>query len=167
MRTITHRSAFVCAASPQVGYPLTGIPASRNARGPHCCDGSWVATRCLIVDDNESFLEIVRGLLEQEGLSVVGVASTYDDALPLFEASRPDVVLVDIFLGDESGLKLAQRLAENGQGNPATVILISTHAEADLADLIAASPAAGFLPKTEISAKAIRRIVGASARPGT
>lgn len=167
MRTIAHRSAFVCAASPQVGYPLTGIPASRNARGPHCCDASWVATRCLIVDDNESFLEIVRGLLEQEGLSVVGVASTYADALPLFEASRPDVVLVDIFLGDESGLKLAQRLAENGQGNPATVILISTHAEADLADLIAASPAAGFLPKTEISAKAIRRIVGASGRPGT
>jgi CheY-like chemotaxis protein len=35
-----------------------------------------VATRLLIVDDNESFLEIVRGLLEQEGLSVVGVAST-------------------------------------------------------------------------------------------
>ena len=120
-------------------------------------------TRYLIVDDNESFLEIVRGLLEQEGLSVVGVASSYADALPLFETSRPDVVLVDIFLGDESGLKLARRLAE---GKRATVILISTHSEADLADLIAASPAAGFLPKAEISAKAIRRIVGASGRPG-
>jgi two-component system, NarL family, nitrate/nitrite response regulator NarL len=44
------------------------------------------------------------------------------------------------------------------------VILISTHAEADLADLIAASPAAGFLPKAELSAKAIRRIV--AERPG-
>jgi CheY-like chemotaxis protein len=125
-----------------------------------------VATRCLIVDDNESFLEIVRGLLEQEGLTVVGVASSWADALPLFETSRPDVVLVDIFLGDDSGLKLARRLVENGQGDRATVILISTHAEADLADLIAASPAAGFLPKTEISAKAIRRIVSASERPG-
>ena len=122
--------------------------------------------RCLIVDDNESFLEIVRGLLEQEGLSVVGVASTCADALALFETLRPEVVLVDIFLGEQSGLKLARRLVEDGQGNRSTVILISTHSEADLADLVAASPAAGFLPKTELSARAIRRIVGASERPG-
>jgi CheY-like chemotaxis protein len=120
---------------------------------------SCVATRCLIVDDNESFLEVVRVLLEREGLGVAAVASTGSDGLRLFETLRPDVVLVDIFLGDESGLELARRLVEDGQGSQATVILISTHAEADLADLIAASPAAGFLPKTEISAKAISRIV--------
>jgi CheY-like chemotaxis protein len=117
-----------------------------------------VATRVLIVDDNKSFLEIVRGLLEQEGLSVVGVASTCADALRLFDTLRPDVVLLDIFLGEESGLKLARRLVEDGQGNRAKVILISTHAEADLADLIATSPAAGFLPKTELSARAILQI---------
>jgi CheY-like chemotaxis protein len=120
-----------------------------------------VATRCLIVDDNESFLEVVRVLLEREGLSVVAVASTQAEALGLFETLHPEVVLVDIFLGEESGLELARHLVEDGQGqgDPATVILISTHAEADLADLIAASPAAGFLPKTEVSAKAIRRVV--------
>ena len=121
-------------------------------------------TRYLIVDDNESFLEIVRGLLEREGLNGVSVASTYVDALRLFETLRPDVVLVDIFLGDESGLKLARRLAE---GKRATVILISTHAEADLGDLIAESPAAGFLPKADVSAEAIRRIVEANGRRDT
>ena len=126
-----------------------------------------MANRCLIVDDNESFLEIVRGLLEQEGLSVVGVASTCTEAVRLFESLRPDVVLVDIFLGEESGLEVARRLVGNGRGNRATVILISTNSEADLTGLIAASPAAAFLPKTEISAKAIRRIVDASERPGT
>jgi CheY-like chemotaxis protein len=120
-----------------------------------------VPTRCLIVDDNASFLEVVRVLLERDGLSVAGVASTYADALDLIETLRPDVVLVDIFLGEESGLELARHLAEDGDGtdDAATVILISTHGEADLADLIAASPAAGFLSKTELSAKAIRRIV--------
>ena len=121
-------------------------------------------TRYLIVDDNESFLEIVRGLLEREGLNGVSVASSYADALRLFEALRPDVVLVDIFLGDESGLKLARRLAE---GKRATVILISTHTEADLGDLIAESPAAGFLPKADVSAEAIRRIVEANGRRDT
>jgi CheY-like chemotaxis protein len=123
-----------------------------------------VDTRYLIVDDNESFLEIVRGLLEREGLNGVSVASSYADALRLFEALRPDVVLVDIFLGDESGLKLARRLAE---GKRATVILISTHTEADLGDLIAESPAAGFLPKADVSAEAIRRIVEANGRRDT
>jgi CheY-like chemotaxis protein len=119
----------------------------------------------VIVDDDASFLRVARVLLEREGLRVAGVASSSADALRQVEALRPDVVLVDVFLGEESGLKLAQRLVEEGQGK-STVILISTHAEADLADLVVTSPAAGFLPKTEISAKAIRRIVGASERPG-
>jgi hypothetical protein len=50
-------------------------------------------------------------------------------------------------------------VAEDGQGHDTMVILISTHAEADLADLIDAVPAAGFLSKAELSASAIRRVV--------
>jgi len=66
----------------------------------------------------------------------------------------------------ESGLDLAQRLVEDGFGAGATVVLISTRAEEDVADLVAVSPAAGFLPKAELAAAAIRRIVegNASAR---
>jgi len=75
-----------------------------------------VPTRCLIVDDNKTFLEAVRALLEREGLGVAAVASTYAEALDLFETLRPDVVLVDIFLGEESGLELARHLAEDGHG---------------------------------------------------
>ena len=114
-----------------------------------------MAIRCLIVDDNESFLQAARVLLEREGMSVAGVASTGADALRQVESLRPEVVLVDIFLGDESGLDLTLRLVEAARGS-ATVILISTHAEADIAELIAGSPAAGFLPKSELSAGAIR-----------
>jgi CheY-like chemotaxis protein len=118
-----------------------------------------VSIRCLIVDDNESFLGVARELLEQEGLNVAGVASTTSDALRQVELLRPNVVLVDIFLGDESGIDLARRLTEDGLTGGATVILISTHAETDVADLIASSPAAGFVPKADLSASAIRRIV--------
>ena len=114
--------------------------------------------RCLIVDDNESFLEAARVLLEREGMSVVGVATTTAEALSNVAALRPEVVLADLFLGDESGLELARLLAADGAGD-ATVILISTHSEADLAGLIDGSAAAGFLPKAELSAEAIRRMV--------
>jgi DNA-binding NarL/FixJ family response regulator len=112
----------------------------------------------LIVDDHEEFLEAARVLLEREGMKVVGVVGTSAEALREVEALRPDVVLVDIFLGSESGLELARSLAEAGRG-PSTVILISTHSEADLAGLVADSPAAGFLTKADLSAEAIRRIV--------
>jgi CheY-like chemotaxis protein len=122
------------------------------------CDADWVAFCVLIVDDNETFLGAARALLEREGLSVVGVASTAAEALPLAAKLRPDVVLVDIALADESGFEVCRRLDQNRAGGSA-VILISTRAEADFAELIAESPATGFLPKSELSADAIRRIV--------
>ncbi len=115
--------------------------------------------RCLIVDDNHSFLEAARVLLEREGLTVAGVATTSDEALRKAKTLRPDVVLVDISLGEESGLDLARRLADDDPGDETVVVLISTRAEADIVDLIAESPAAGFLTKADLSASAIRRFV--------
>jgi CheY-like chemotaxis protein len=120
-----------------------------------------MAHRLLIVDDNEAFLDAARVLLEREGLQVVAVATTSAEALRRDEVDRPDVALVDIMLAGESGFELARRLATGGDGRPA-VILVSTHAEEDFSDLIAASPAAGFLPKSELSAAAIERILGGS-----
>jgi CheY-like chemotaxis protein len=116
--------------------------------------------RCLLVDDNDAFLEAASLLLEREGLTVAGVASNIDEALGQARALRPDVILVDIGLGSESGFTLAQLLARDDQG--ADVILISTAAETDYADLIAESPAAGFLTKSELSASRIGRILGYS-----
>ena len=119
-----------------------------------------------IVDDNRLFLEDARLLLEQDGLRVVGVAATSAEALRRVEELRPEVILVDIALGDESGFDLARRLdAHHRDGRPA-VILVSTRSEADFADLITESPAAGFLPKAELSADAIRRIVDGRAPGG-
>jgi DNA-binding NarL/FixJ family response regulator len=118
-----------------------------------------VASGVLIVDDNPLFLETARDLLEREGLRVVGLAATAAQALQRTAELRPDIVLVDISLGDESGFDVVRSLAGHDRGGGAAVILISTHSEADFADLIAESPAAGFLSKGELSADAIRRIV--------
>jgi DNA-binding NarL/FixJ family response regulator len=115
--------------------------------------------RCLVVDDSASFLAAARVLLEREGLMIAGVASSGDEALRETEALKPDVVLLDISLGDESGFDVARQLAEDSRAGDVTVIFISTHAQADFADLIAESPAAGFIPKAELSANAIRTIV--------
>jgi CheY-like chemotaxis protein len=114
-----------------------------------------MAARCLIVDDNRDFLDAARTLLEREGLTIAGVASTTADALRKAEALRPDVVLVDVSLGEESGIELARRLVVD-PALEASVILISTRSEAEFGDVIAISPAAGFLSKSELSADAVR-----------
>jgi DNA-binding NarL/FixJ family response regulator len=118
---------------------------------------------CLLVDDNRTFLETARDLLDREGVTVVGIASSTAEALMRAGALRPDVAVVDIGLGDESGFDLARHLAVAG----IAVIMTSTRAEADYADLIRESPAAGFLPKAELSAAGIRRVLwqGPDPRP--
>ena len=68
-----------------------------------------VALRVLIVDDNAHFLDAAHDLLDREGMTVVGVASTSVDALRLTEELRPDIILVDIDLGEASGFDLAAK----------------------------------------------------------
>jgi CheY-like chemotaxis protein len=80
--------------------------------------------------------------------------------------ARPDVVLLDIDLGGRSGFDVAERLRSDGRPAPPRIILISTHVEQDYADLIAASPAIGFVAKTDLSAGAIRNLLDAGG-PGT
>ncbi len=122
--------------------------------------------RCLLVDDSDAFLEAASVLLEREGLTVAGVASGIAEALRQARALKPDLILVDIGLGDESGFDLAQLLARASLADDADadadadVILISARAETDYTELLAESPAAGFLPKSELSARGISRILG-------
>jgi DNA-binding NarL/FixJ family response regulator len=114
--------------------------------------------RCLLVDDNDAFREEASVLLQREGMTVVGVASSTAEALRQARELRPDVILVDIGLGDENGFDLARLLTRDGQGG--AVIMISASAEPDYAELVAESPAAGFLAKPELSARGICRILG-------
>ena len=114
--------------------------------------------RYLIVDDYSPFLDAASGLLENQGAGVVGVARSGAEALRRAEELRPEVILVDINLGAESGFEVAEQLHRDGPGAP--VILISTHAEQDFADMIAASPAVGFLCKSALSSRAIRNLLG-------
>ncbi len=120
-----------------------------------------MSLRLLIVDDNPQFLRAAQELLEQEGMTVVGVASTSAEALERVDALRPDVTLVDVDLGEESGFQLARRLADAGAGEPPPVVLISTYAEQDLRELIDSSPTVGFLSKSQLSAAAIHHLLRA------
>jgi DNA-binding NarL/FixJ family response regulator len=117
--------------------------------------------RCLIVDDNASFLAAARKLLEGDGITVVGVASSSAEAVRLVDELRPDVTLVDIDLGTESGFELVERLHQVGA--PSAAILISAHSAEDFDDPIANSSAVGFVAKSDLSSDAIRDLLRGSA----
>jgi DNA-binding NarL/FixJ family response regulator len=115
--------------------------------------------RCVIVDDSPAVLRAASELLEGQGILVVGAAVTGAQAVRLIDELEPDVALVDIDLGPESGFDLARRLVETPGWRRTRSILISTHDRADFADQISASPAIGFLPKSDLSSSAIHRLL--------
>jgi len=125
-------------------------------RAPCLGHAEFVPVRCLLVDDLRTFLDTARGLLDRDGVAVAGTASSTAEALVQASSLSLDVAVIDIGLGDENGFDLARQLADRG----IAVIMTSASAESDYADLIADSPAAGFLPKAELSAGRIRRLLG-------
>ena len=124
--------------------------------------------RVLLVDDSEQFIATARRLLEREGLQVVATATTGTEAVQRALEQSPDVSLVDIDLGEESGFEIVRRLHEIGDDGSSS-ILISSHSAEDFVDLVAESPAAGFLSKSRLSASAIRDVLaggGSDRAPG-
>jgi DNA-binding NarL/FixJ family response regulator len=116
--------------------------------------------RCLIVDDDVTFLTALRHMLERGGVEVVGTASTGDAAVERAEDARPDIVLIDVRLGAESGFDVARRIEERAAeaARRPVIVLVSTHPEDELADRMAAHPSVGFLDKTTVSAEKVRAL---------
>jgi CheY-like chemotaxis protein len=118
-----------------------------------------MALRALIVDDSAIFVEAAGRMLRPGGVTVVGSASSSVEAAQRAESLRPDVILIDIELGAESGFDLARRFATETDLPPTSMILISTHAPEEFVDLVAISPALGFLSKSDLSGAAIRDLL--------
>jgi two-component system, NarL family, nitrate/nitrite response regulator NarL len=143
-----------------LGYQLPSM--SLRARAAKL---ALMAIRCIIVDDNPEFLAAARPLLERGGLDVVDVVSTGQETLESVARLRPDVVVIDLFLDDESGFDVARRLAEMDP-DATRVILISTYDHQDVPELLAASPAVRFVSKADLSAEAVLSILGVTGDDG-
>jgi response regulator of citrate/malate metabolism len=75
--------------------------------------------RVLVVDDDFMVAKVHRGFVDRvAGFTTVGVAHTGTDALARIEELRPDLVLLDIYLPDVSGLEVLRRLRDTGGGGP-------------------------------------------------
>ena len=79
----------------------------------------------LVVEDEESFVDALRIGLDREGFDVV-VATDGSQALEVFDATRPDLVLLDLMLPKLSGIDVCRRLRERGE---VPIIVVSAKSE--------------------------------------
>lgn len=111
----------------------------------------------LIIDDHAAFRRAARALLEFDGYEIVGEAADAASGLRECHRLKPAIVLLDVGLPDESGLELAARLT--AESDPPSVVLVSSRDRTELGPLVERSGARGFIPKAELSAAALERIV--------
>jgi len=115
----------------------------------------------LIVDDHPVVREGLREMFNRESdLSVVGEARDRDSAIAACEAHTPDVAVVDLSLGGETGFGLVRTLR---QAHPKMAILVlSMHDERVFAQRALQSGANGYLGKHEdasVILRAVRRVL--------
>ncbi|HEX2657919.1 MAG TPA: sigma-54 dependent transcriptional regulator [Polyangia bacterium] len=83
-----------------------------------------MSTQVLIADDEALIRQSLKAVLADEGFTV-STASSGTEAWSLFQAERPDVVLLDLVLGDTDGIELLKRMRQLVPDSK--VILISAH----------------------------------------
>jgi len=113
--------------------------------------------KVLIVDDHPSFRASARRMLEADGYEVVAEAATGAEGIRSAIELGPQLVLLDVHLPDIDGFDVAARLSA-GEAAPA-VVLTSSHDGSDLGRLVSRSGARGFIPKSELSGEALRRML--------
>jgi DNA-binding NarL/FixJ family response regulator len=123
----------------------------------HRCATIQYVTSVLIVDDHPSFRASARALLEAEGFDVVGEAHDGEGAIEAVGELRPDVVLLDVQLPDQSGFQVASQLTRNGAA--VSVVLVSSRDGSDYGPLVEESGARGFVPKAELSGARIAALL--------
>jgi two-component system nitrate/nitrite response regulator NarL len=107
--------------------------------------GEGSAPSVLIVDDQLLFGEALRAALEAAGVAVAGVSATAEDAVLSVLRIRPDLVLMDVALPDQSGLLAARRILEKWP--EARILALTALDERHVADEALRIGFRGFLTK--------------------
>ncbi|MBO1269162.1 response regulator [Arthrobacter sp. PO-11] len=100
----------------------------------------------MIVDDHTTFAELLTGALEREpDLRSVGIAKSVASAVAMFPELRPDVVIMDLYLPDGSGLKAAESIL--AEAPEARIVMLTGNPSQDALREAARMGICAFLPK--------------------
>jgi DNA-binding NarL/FixJ family response regulator len=100
-------------------------------------------------------LEILVDLLQSEFM-IVGALSSGASALDEARTLNPDIILLDIDLGDMSGFVVAERLKRTGC--PARIVFLSVHESIDFVRAAQDLGAAGYVSKSHITRDLVKTL---------
>lgn len=80
--------------------------------------------KILVVDDDESILEVIDILLSQNGYQVITVASLHN-LTSIVQNEQPDLILLDLLVNGSNGREVCKSLKENPLTNSIPIILFS------------------------------------------
>ena len=103
--------------------------------------------RVLVVDDNALFLEATSELLRSE-CDVVGILSSGLPVVSTVATLKPDVVVLDISLGDMTGFEVARRL--KSVGSTATIVFLTVHEGPEFVSAAVGLGVAGYVYKSRV-----------------
>src|SRR3954469_12857972 len=118
------------------------------------------ATRVLIVDDHDLFRTGLRNLLEDQGVNIVGEATTGEEAVRAVRETAPDVVVMDLNMPGMSGVEATRHITADAPLTRVVVLTISDQ-DNDVMDAILAG-ACGYLLKAS-SIQALMRGISSAA----
>jgi CheY-like chemotaxis protein len=143
------------AATAAVDEAPGGAVGETSRPRPACDAGSKV--RVLIVDDHEVVREGLGTMLRTErDLEVVGEAATADEAIELARALEPDVVIMDVSLGQSSGIDATAAIRRNQPH--INIIALSMHDDAYVINAMREAGAVAYLSKTGAAEELIAAI---------
>jgi two-component system, cell cycle response regulator len=115
----------------------------------------------LVIEDDESNLELVSAVLEQLGYGVTPARSA-EEAWELLTAPRPDAVLADLRLPGQDGLAFARRLKADPETAAIPVLVLTAHGRPEEKAAALAAGCAEWLTKpldTRLLARALSRVL--------
>jgi DNA-binding NarL/FixJ family response regulator len=103
-------------------------------------------TRVMVVDDHVTFAELLANALGREpDLESIGHATTAAAGVAMFRDLRPELVLMDLELPDETGVEATRRIMDIDPR--ARVVILTAHARPELVGEALVAGACGFLSK--------------------
>jgi DNA-binding NarL/FixJ family response regulator len=112
--------------------------------------------KLLIVDDSSEIRAALRKIAEQEHHLVVGEAENGREALGVFQAAEPDMVLLDVSMPVMGGFATARELRRIAP--ELLIVFISQHADDDYVSEAFRLGAGGYLLKSAIGSELIQAI---------
>ena len=117
--------------------------------------------RLLCVDDSPDMLEILVDLLQPQ-FTIVGALSSGASVLEEATKLNPDIILLDVDLGDISGFVVAKQLRSSGC--PASVVFLSVHESIDFVRAAKDLGAAGYVCKSQITRDLVKTLHSAASQ---